>query len=182
MKLIKGKNANRGFTLTELIVVMGLSIVVLTLMVTMLTIFTGKVNQNKAYHGFYDEVAMCRDEIQKALTNNDCGKTIQVESNTGNGSILVRKDTNKELIKLYGKELTVTYPSTKKIYFKYIDRIEFTIFEVAGTHSANQKILKCTFIGSYGEDDTAKGTHKTEFSQSMLFILVSDGAIFEYKN
>ena len=69
-----------------------------------------------------------------------------------------------------------------KNYLNYIDRIEFTIFEVDGTHSANQKILECTFIGSYGKDDTAKGTHKTEFSQSMLFILMSDGAIFEYKN
>ena len=58
MKLIKGKNANRGFTLTELIVVMGLSIVVLTLMVTMLSIFTAKVDQNRAYHGFYDDIAV----------------------------------------------------------------------------------------------------------------------------
>ena len=179
MKLIKGKNANRGFTLTELIVVMGLSIVVLTLMVTMLTIFTNKVDQNKAYHGFYDEVAMCRDEIQEFLSIVDAtGATVTVESNTANGSILsVGSGTNMKMIKLYGSEFETKFPAAKKTYLNYIDRIEFEVFKDS-TNSADRRILKCTFIGSYGKDDTNKGTHKTEFSQSMLFILESSGATF----
>ena len=176
MKLIKGKNSNRGFTLTELIVVMGLSLMVLTLMVTMLTIFTAKVDQNKAYHGFYDEVAMCRDEIQEFLSIVDAkGATVKVESNTADGSILsVGSDPNKKMIKLHGKEFFVKLDTPlKKTYLDYIDRIEYDVITVA-----NGRILQCTFIGSYGKDDTNKGTHKTEFSQSMLFILESDGATF----
>ena len=177
MKLIKGKNSNRGFTLTELIVVMGLSLMVLTLMVTMLTIFTAKVDQNKAYHGFYDEVAMCRDEIQKFISNVDAkDATVKVESNTADGSIL---SCNGKIVKLYGSEFSA--PGLSSVYFKYIDRIEFTVFNHPG-NSADKRILQCKFIGSYGKDDVKKGTHKTEFSQSMLFILESDGAIFEYKN
>lgn len=177
MKLIKGKNANRGFTLTELIVVMGLSIVVLTLMVSMLSIFTAKVDQNKAYHGFYDEVAFCRDEIQEFLSIVDTeGATVTVESNTANGSILTGKDINENTrkIKLYGSEFETQFSTTKKTYLNYIDRIVYDVVPVA-----NGRILKCTFIGSYGTDDIAKGTHKTEFSQSMLFILESDGAKFD---
>ena len=181
MKLIKGKNANRGFALTELIVVMGLSIVVLTLMVTMLSIFTAKVDQNRAYHGFYDEVAFCRDEIQDFLSIVDTeGATVTVESNTANGSILTGKDINQNTrkIKLYGSEFETQFSTTKKTYLNHIDRIEFEVFKDS-TNSADRRILKCTFIGSYGKDDTNKGTHKTEFSQSMLFILESAGATFD---
>ncbi len=174
MKLIKGKNANRGFTLTELIVVMGLSIVVLTLMITMLTIFTNKVDQNKAYHGFYDEVAMCRDEIQEFLSIVDAkGATVSVESNTANGSIL---SCNGKTVKLYGSEFETKFQAAKKTYLNHIDRIEFEIFEDP-TSSADYRILKCTFVGSYGKKEAKK-----EFSQSMIFILESSEAKFEYKN
>lgn len=191
MKLIKGKNANRGFTLTELIVVMGLSIVVLTLMVSMLSIFTAKVDQNKAYHGFYDEVAFCRDEIQEFLSIVDTeGAKVKVESNTANGSILrtnikVGDKTKTVEVRLYGSEFfvptanTYTVPttnSTEKTYFNYIDRIEFEIFEDP-TSSADHRILKCTFVGSYGRDPAKK-----EFSQSMIFIVESDGAQFVKQN
>ena len=190
MKLIKGKNASRGFTLVELIVVMGLSLMVLTLMVTMLTIFTAKVDQNKAYHGFYDEVAMCRDEIQKFISNNDFKDTtnnksavISVQSNTANGSILTGSTGT---VKLYGSEFSA--PGLSSVYFKYIDRIEFTVYtdlnydpddDADTPNSIHKRILLCKFIGSYGKDDASKGTHKTEFSQSMLFILESDGATFK---
>lgn len=189
MKLIKGKNANRGFTLTELIVVMGLSIVVLTLMVTMLSIFTAKVDQNRTYHGFYDEVAFCRDEIQEFLSIVDTeGAKVKLIMNTSEGSILrtnikVGDKTKTVEVRLYGSEFFVptadTYTvfntnSTEKTYFNYIDRIVYDIIPVA-----NGRILKCTFVGSYGKDDIAKGTHKTEFSQSMLFILESDRATFD---
>lgn len=179
MKLIKGKNANRGFTLTELIVVMGLSIVVLTLMVSMLSIFTAKVDQNKAYHGFYDEVAFCRDEIQEFLSIVDTeGAKVKVESNTANGSILTGKDINENTrkIKLYGSEFETQFSTTKKTYLNYIDRIEFEIFEDP-TSSADHRILKCTFVGSYGKDPAKK-----EFSQSMIFIVESDGAQFVKQN
>ena len=174
MKLIKGKNANRGFTLTELIVVMGLSIVVLTLMVSMLSIFTAKVDQNKAYHGFYDEVAFCRDEIQEFLAtvdvkNGDVSAVVKVENNTANGSIL---SCNGKIVKLYGSEFETKVPAAKKTYLNYIDRIEFEIFEDP-TSSADLRILKCTFVGSYGKDPSKK-----EFSQSMIFIVESDGAKF----
>lgn len=176
MKLIKGKNANRGFTLSELMVVMALSIMVLTLMVTMLTIFTNKVDQNKIYHGFYDEVAMCRDEIQEFLATvdvkvGDVSAVVKVENNTANGSIL---SCNGKIVKLYGSEFETNVPAAKKTYLNYIDRIVYDVIPVA-----NGRILKCTFIGSYGKDDTNKGTHKTEFSQSMLFILESAGATFD---
>lgn len=187
MKLIKGKNANRGFTLTELIVVMGLSIVVLTLMVTMLSVFTAKVDQNKAYHGFYDEVAFCRDEIQEFLSIVDTeGAKVKVIMNTSEGSILrtnikvednTKKVTKTVEVRLYGSEFfvptanTYTVPdtnSTEKTYFNYIDRIEYDIIPVA-----NGRILKCTFIGSYGKDPAKK-----EFSQSMIFIVESSEAEF----
>lgn len=170
MKLIKGKNANRGFTLTELIVVMGLSIVVLTLMVTMLSIFTAKVDQNRAYHGFYDEVAFCRDEIQEFLATVDVASAeVTVESNTANGSILSR---NGKIVKLYGSEFETNVPAAKKTYLNYIDRIVYDVIPVA-----NGCILECTFVGSYGKDSAKK-----EFSQTMLFILESDGAKFVKQN
>ena len=183
MKLIKGKNANRGFTLTELIVVMGLSIVVLTLMVSMLSIFTAKVDQNKAYHGFYDEVAFCRDEIQEFLATvdvkvDDNAVVVNVESDTQDGSILsVGTGNNMKKIEIYGQEFYVKIGATlEKTYLNYIDRIEFEIFEDP-TSSADHRILKCTFVGSYGKDPAKK-----EFSQSMIFIVESSGAKFEYKN
>lgn len=167
MKLIKGKNANRGFTLTELIVVMGLSIVVLTLMVSMLSIFTAKVDQNRAYHGFYDEVAFCRDEIQEFLSIVDTeGATVTVESNTEDGSILTC-GVNK--LKLFGSVFETKLPAVEKTYLNHIDRIEYDVVPVA-----NGRILKCTFVGSYGDDD-----EKKEFSQSMIFILESSGAKFD---
>ena len=171
MKLIKGKNANRGFTLTELIVVMGLSIVVLTLMVTMLSIFTAKVDQNKTYHGFYDEVAFCRDEIQEFLATVDVASAeVTVESNTANGSIL---SCNGKIVKLYGSEFEVKFGTKhEKTYFNYIDRIVYDVIPVA-----NGCILECTFVGSYGKDSAKK-----EFSQTMLFILEADGAKFVKQN
>jgi hypothetical protein len=173
MKLIKGKNANRGFTLTELIVVMGLSIVVLTLMVTMLSIFTAKVDQNRAYHGFYDEVAFCRDEIQEFLSIVDAkDATVKVESNTADGSIL-SVGSGAKMIQLHGKEFYVKLDAPlEKTYLNYIDRIEFEIFEDS-TSSAYRRILKCTFVGSYGKDPAKK-----EFSQSMIFIVESSEAEF----
>ena len=187
MKLIKGKNANRGFTLTELIVVMGLSIVVLTLMVTMLKIFTLKVDQNRAYHGFYDEVAFCRDEIQEFLATVDVkvdnnAVVVNVESDTQNGSILsVGTGNNMKKIEIYGQEFYVKTGATlEKTYLNYIDRIEFEIFNYDDpatvgdeVNSADYRILKCTFVGSYGKDPAKK-----EFSQSMIFILESSGATF----
>ena len=197
MKLIKGKNASRGFTLVELIVVMGLSLMVLTLMVTMLTIFTAKVDQNKAYHGFYDEVAMCRDEIQKALSTHDVqNKTFEIRKVSAGdahyGKINVRGKDIKDkdvtyTIDLYGSEFSypnynynstiTTQSAVVKVYLKFIDRIELTIFDGGDGNSANNRIIKCKFVGHYGK----KG-NETEFSQTMLFSLESYNAKFEYKD
>lgn len=183
MKLIKGKNANRGFTLTELIVVMGLSIVVLTLMVSMLSVFTAKVDQNRTYHGFYDEVAFCRDEIQEFLATvdvkvDDNAVVVNVKSDIQNGSILsVGTGNSMKKIEIYGQEFYVKTGATlEKTYLNYIDRIEFEVFEDS-TSSAYRRILKCTFVGSYGKDPAKK-----EFSQSMIFIVESDGAKFFKQN
>jgi hypothetical protein len=110
------------------------------------------------------------------------GAKVKVIMNTSEGSILrttikVGDKTKTVEVKLYGSEFfvptanTYTVPdtnSTEKTYFNYIDRIEYDIIPVA-----NGRILKCTFIGSYGKDSAKK-----EFSQSMIFIVESSEAEF----
>ena len=103
---------------------------------------------------------------------------VNVESDTQNGSILsVGTGNNMKKIEIYGQEFYVKTGATlEKTYLNYIDRIVFEIFEDS-TSSAYRRILKCTFVGSYGKDPAKK-----EFSQSMIFIVESSGAEFEYKN
>ncbi len=175
MKLIKGKNANRGFTLVELIVVMALSIMVLTLMVSMLSIFTTKVEQNKFHHGFYDEVSACRDEIQEWLAKKD-NNTIALSADitvvnraADESGYMLQCGTDK--VELYGSEFTAT--GSDKIYLNFIERIEFTIFDVENS-SADLRIIQCEFIG--------KDPYDKEYSQSMLFCVETDGLIFKYKH
>ena len=186
MKLIKGKNANRGFTLVELIVVMGLSIIVLALMLSMLTIFTAKVSQNKAYQGFYEEVAMCRDEIQEFIANAETANKSITVINSDKESTLrytVKENnlnTNKDF-NLYGHVLKSS-TLTKDFYFDYINKIKYEIYP------ANPRILKCTIYGSYvaGKEDVKDASGKLigkkdivlEISQTMLFSIESDGLKF----
>lgn len=176
MKLIKGKNANRGFTLVELIVVMGLSIIVLALMLSMLTIFTNKVSQNKAYQGFYDEVAMCRDEIQEFIANAEAANTSITVINSDKESTL-QYATGKKF-HLYGHVLNSS-TLTKDFYFDYINKIEYEILDEDPGAGVSGHILRCTIYGTYvaGKEDVKDANGKLigkndiikEMSQVMLF-------------